>query len=67
MTKTNTQLQQDVLQELKYEPSVDASDIGVTAKDGIVSLAGNVKNYAEKYSALHAAERVAGVRPSPMR
>jgi osmotically-inducible protein OsmY len=62
MTKTNTQLQQDVLQELKYEPSVDASDIGVTAKDGIVSLTGNVKNYAEKYAAVHAAERVAGVR-----
>lgn len=62
MTKTNTQLQQDVLQELKYEPSVDASDIGVTTKDGIVSLTGNVKNYAEKYSAVHAAERVAGVR-----
>ena len=47
MTKTNTQLQQDVLQELKFEPSVDASDIGVTAKDAIVSLTGNVKNYAE--------------------
>jgi len=62
MTKTNTQLQQDVLQELKYEPSVDASDIGVTAKDGIVSLTGNVKNYAEEYAAVHAAERVAGVK-----
>src|SRR5579872_1992782 len=62
MTRTNTQLQQDVLQELKFEPSIDASDIGVTAKDGIVSLTGNAKNYAEKYAAVHAAERVAGVR-----
>ncbi len=62
MTKANTQLQEDVLQELKYEPSVDASDIGVTAKDGIVSLTGNVKNYAEKDAAVHAAQRVAGVR-----
>ena len=62
MTKSNTQLQQDVLQELKYEPSVDASDIGVTAKDGIVSLTGNVKSYAEKYAAARAAERVVGVR-----
>ena len=62
MTKTNSQLQQDVLQELKYEPSVDASDIGVTVKEGIVNLTGNVKNYAEKYAAAHAAERVAGVR-----
>jgi len=62
MTKSNTQLQEDVLSELKYEPSVDASEIGVTAKDGIVGLTGNVKNYAEKYAAVHAAERVAGVR-----
>lgn len=62
MNKSNTQLQQDVLAELKYEPSVDASKIGVTAKDGIVGLSGNVKSYAEKYAAVHAAERVAGVK-----
>lgn len=62
MAKSNTQLQQDVLQKLKYEPSVDASEIGVTAKDGIVNLAGNVNNYAEKYAAARAAERVEGVR-----
>lgn len=58
MTKSNTQLQQDVLSELKYEPSVSASEIGVTAKDGIVGLTGNVKNYAEKYAAVHVAERL---------
>lgn len=62
MTETNTQLQQDVLQELNYEPSVDPSDIAVTAKDGIVSLTGTVKNYAEKNAAVHAAERIAGVK-----
>ena len=62
MTKSNTQLQQDVLSELKYEPSVNASEIGVTANDGIIGLTGNVKNYAEKYAAVHAAERVAGVK-----
>lgn len=62
MTKTNTELQQDVISELKYEPSVDASDIGVTAKEGIVGLSGKVKSYAEKYAAVHAAERVAGVK-----
>jgi osmotically-inducible protein OsmY len=61
MKKSDTQVQQDVLQELKYEPSVCASEIGVTAKDGIVGLTGNVKSYAEKYAAVHAAERVAGV------
>jgi len=62
MAKSNTQLQQDVLQELKYEPSVNASEIGVTAKDGIVGLTGSAKSYAEKYAAVHAAERVAGVK-----
>jgi osmotically-inducible protein OsmY len=62
MTKSNTQLQQDVLQELEYEPSVNASEIGVTAKDGIVGLTGAVHSYAEKYAAVHAAQRVSGVR-----
>lgn len=62
MMKSNTQLQQQVLDELQYEPSVDASEIGVTANDGIVSLTGKVKSYAEKYAAVHAAERVYGVR-----
>jgi osmotically-inducible protein OsmY len=62
MMKSNTQLQQDVMQELEYEPSVNAAGIGVTAKEGIVGLTGNVKSYAEKYAAVHAAERVAGVK-----
>jgi osmotically-inducible protein OsmY len=62
MTNSNIQLQQDVLQELEYEPSVNAANIGVTAKDGIVGLTGNVKSYAERYAAVHAAERVAGVK-----
>jgi len=62
MSKSNTQLQTDVLQELKFEPSIDAAGIGVTAKDGIVSLTGYVKSYAEEYAAVHAAERVAGVK-----
>jgi len=62
MTKTNKDLQQDVLLELDYEPMVDASKIGVTAKEGIVSLTGNVKSYAEKDTAVHVAQRVAGVK-----
>ena len=62
MMKSNIQLQQDVQQELEYEPSVNASGIGVTAKEGIVGLTGNVKSWAEKYAAVHAAERVAGVK-----
>jgi len=60
--RSNTQLQQQVLEELQYEPSVDSSEIGVAVNDGIVSLTGKVKSYAEKYAAAHAAERVYGVR-----
>jgi len=62
MNKRDTELQMDVMQELKFEPSIDAAGIGVTAKDGIVSLTGYVKNYAAEYTAVHAAERVAGVK-----
>ena len=60
--KTDTQLQRDVMDELEFEPSVDASNIGVSAKDGIVTLTGKVSNYAEKYAASEAAERVIGVK-----
>jgi len=60
--KTDKQLQRDVLDELQYEPSVDASKIGVIAHDGIVSLTGTVASYAEQNAATHAAERIAGVK-----
>ena len=60
--KTDIQLQQDVLAELKWEPSVNAADIGVEVKDGIVTLAGHVGSYAEKWGAAHAAQRVSGVK-----
>ena len=45
--KTDTQLQHDVLAELKWEPSVNAAQIGIEVKDGIVTLAGHVNSYAE--------------------
>ena len=60
--KTDKQLQCDVIDELQYDPSVDASKIGVIVQNGIVSLSGTVANYAETYRAIHAAERVAGVK-----
>lgn len=60
--KTSIQLQRDVLDELQFEPSVDPADIGVTTNDGIVTLAGKVKSYAEKWSAVRATERVSGVK-----
>ena len=62
LMKTNTQLQHDVIDELQFEPSIDAANIGVIAQDGIVTLTGKVNNYAEKYAASEAAERVGGVK-----
>ncbi|MFM9925224.1 BON domain-containing protein [Variovorax sp. H27-G14] len=43
MTKTDSQIQYDVLAELAWEPSVDAASIGVEVHDGIVTLAGHVQ------------------------
>jgi osmotically-inducible protein OsmY len=60
--KTNMQLRRDVMEELQYDPSVDAAAIGVIAKDGVVTLSGTVKSYAEKWAASRAAERVSGVK-----
>ena len=60
--KTNVQLQQDVLDELQYEPSIEEAGIGVTAKEGIITLTGSVKSYSEKWSATRATERVSGVK-----
>ncbi len=41
-------LRQNILDELEFEPRVDAADIGVVARDGIVTLTGHVGTYAEK-------------------
>lgn len=59
--KTDTQLQQDVMAELKWDPSVHAAQIGVEAKDGVVTLSGEVSSYSEKWNAERAAQRVGGV------
>ena len=55
------QLQQNVMAELKWEPSVASAHIGVTAKNGVVTLSGHVENYMSKYAAERAARRVQGV------
>jgi len=59
--KTDAQLQQDVIAELAWEPAVKATQIGVEARNGIVTLAGHVDSYAEKWHAEQAAQRVTGV------
>lgn len=60
--KSDSQLQLDVLDELKWEPSIDANEIGVAVHDGIVTLTGYVPSYAEKLAAERAAVRVSGVK-----
>jgi osmotically-inducible protein OsmY len=60
--KSDTQLQLDVIAELRWDASIDSSEIGVEVKDGIVTLAGHAANYAEKWGAERAAQRVTGVK-----
>ena len=60
--KTDSQLQQDVMAELAWEPAVHAEQIGVEVKNGVVTLAGDVGTYTEKWNAERAAQRVNGVK-----
>lgn len=60
--KTDTQLQQDVMSELEWEPSVHAVQLGVEVNDGVVTLAGHVDSFLEKWEAERAAQRVSGVK-----
>jgi osmotically-inducible protein OsmY len=57
----DSDLRQLVIDELEFEPSVDAANIGVACKDGIVTLTGFVTSYAEKMAAERAVRRVKGV------
>lgn len=60
--KTDKQLQSDVIAELDWEPSVHAAQVGVEVREGVVTLAGHVASYAEKWNAATAAQRVSGVK-----
>jgi osmotically-inducible protein OsmY len=57
----DSKLRQMVIDELEFEPSVNAAHIGVAADHGVVTLSGHVGSYAEKLAAEHAARRVKGV------
>jgi osmotically-inducible protein OsmY len=61
LMSSDLQLRQDVLDELEFEPSVNAAHIGVGANRGVITLTGFVTNYAEKAAAERAARRVKGV------
>ena len=59
--RTDSEIERDVVEELKWNPDLDSTDIAVTVKDGVVTLAGFVKSYVDKTEAEVAAKRLAGV------
>jgi osmotically-inducible protein OsmY len=61
-TKTDQEIQRNVLDELKWDARVQPNEIGVAVKDGIVTLTGWVDSYTKKWAAEEAAHRVKGVR-----
>ena len=60
--KTNAELQKDVQDAIKWEPLLNAAEIGVTVKDGVVTLTGTVDSYSKKSEAEDATKNVAGVK-----
>lgn len=60
--KTDEMIKQDILEELIYEPGVHEAEIGVSVKDGIVSLSGEINRYSEKLKAEKAVKKVGGVK-----
>lgn len=60
-TKTDAQIKTDVLNELKWDPTVDETEVGVQVHNGIVTLTGHVNSYPKKLAAVEAAHRVFGV------
>jgi osmotically-inducible protein OsmY len=59
--RTDDQLQNDVIEDLRWQPSIDAAHIGVAVKNGVVTLTGSVSSYAEREQAEQSAKRVYGV------
>jgi osmotically-inducible protein OsmY len=62
LNRTDQELQQDVLAELKWDAQIQPNEIGVSVKDGVVTLTGWVDSYLKKWSAEEAAHKVAGVK-----
>jgi osmotically-inducible protein OsmY len=61
MKKSDSEIERDVKEELGWDPDLDATDIAVSVKNGVVTLTGFVKSYSDKFEAEAAAKRVAGV------
>lgn len=60
--KTDIQIQEDVMEQIRWEPFLQASEIGVAVHHGIVTLSGHVDSYAKKLTAENAVKKIAGVK-----
>ena len=60
--RTDSDIKQDVEHALRWDPDIDAVDIAVAVKNGVVELAGFVRSYSQKWQAERDAKRVAGVQ-----
>jgi osmotically-inducible protein OsmY len=60
--KSDIEIQKDVIEQLKWEPFLNAAQIGVSVKNGIVTLSGQVDAYSKKVQAEKAAKKVSGVK-----
>jgi osmotically-inducible protein OsmY len=60
--RTDTAIQRDILAELKWDPRVQSTEIGVVVKDGVVTLTGEVDSYTRRWAAEEVAHRVRGVK-----
>jgi osmotically-inducible protein OsmY len=60
--RTDSQLQENVQDELRWEPGIHEAEVGAAVMGGVVTLAGYVDSYGEKYLAVRAVERLAGVK-----
>jgi osmotically-inducible protein OsmY len=60
--KTDAELQHDVMDELQWEPSIEAEEIVVSVRDGVVTLSGYVDSYVKRWASEKVAARVFGVR-----
>jgi osmotically-inducible protein OsmY len=60
--RTDSEIQRDIEDELRWDPSLENDDVAVSVRDGVVTLAGYVKSYLDKWHAERVAGRVKGVK-----
>lgn len=60
--KTDIQIQKDVMEQIKWEALLNAAEIGVSVKNGVVTLSGHVDSYFKKTAAEKAVKKVGGVK-----